>query len=1164
MGTTFQSETTFQLAEGITVTQQANGKGTILTIHLARPDEAILHWGLNSQLGGAWTLPPEKNWPQGTKIAGAGAVRTPFSGNGHKQVTIHLDTPTPWRGLSFVVYSPKENRWIKSGGSDFVVPLPRGGRSPEEALTAWQGDEPAARQTFALDGGDRLAVAMVRAAARVQVRFVCDAAGPLALHWGLAWRFQSEWQIPTESYRPRGTVLVNDKAAEIAFTEKDGLQYLEMVFTKPTEEQGPRGLRFVLRQAENVWLKSGGSDLFVALFEPERDRRFPTPRLAELAEQIVSVETCAGSWTLMHRFNLCHDLLANAENDEDALALLFAWLRFSAIRQLDWQRNYNTKPRELSHAQDRLTARLAGVWRSHSADSHSRFWARQMFTTLGRGGEGQRVRDEILHIMHRNNIKEMAGHFIEEWHQKLHNNTTPDDVAICQAYLAFLRSNGDTATFYRTLEAEGVSRARLESFERPIKSAPTFFAGRKEVLIGEFENFLKILKSVHSGTDLESAVSAARGRLDGAMNQQLDRLLQSRGKDSNALSVAREVATVRANLSNIMSSFKDDTSLRDLLFLDLALEDCLRSAIERQNVSRLTLDELEELIRFSLQNLNLTVGSQELSFCAGHWEKLLALPRDKEDWPLRALSVSERVGRWVAEFTHTLYQRLQPKAEALGGAFQVEKWTIPLFSEDVIRGGPAFALSLLLRPLERLLREAAGLGGWQVVSSAHAAGKVHCVQRLHDVQSERFADPIVLIADEVSGDEEIPEGVKAVLSAATLDLVAHLAVRARNAGVLFATCFDAEEYQRLKSLTGKTLALSVSASGDVQYAEGEAPIAEVGREEHPSPPSGSRPSPQPSPSFVGWVIGQDEFKPGVVGAKSLNLNGLRGRLPDWIHFPKSIAVPFGILERVLAEERNRRLKDECEELLARAGDNPSPMLAAVREKVMKLSAPTELQAALNQQWLRAGLPFVAWEPSWQAIRRVWASKWNDRAYLSRRARRVPHDSLYMAVLIQEVVPADYAFVLHTANTLTGDHDELFGEIVLGMGESLVGNYAGRALGFVCHKSDLKPRILSYPSKKIGIYGKGVIFRSDSNGEDLEGFAGAGLYDSYLAEAPEHRLLDYRNEKLEWDYAFREERLRCIARAGVEVERLLGTAQDIEGAVIGGRLYVVQTRPQVGL
>jgi hypothetical protein len=27
---------------------------------------------------------------------------------------------------------------------------------------------------------------------------------------------------------------------------------------------------------------------------------------------------------------------------------------------------------------------------------------------------------------------------MEEWHQKLHNNTTPDDVPICKAYIAFL------------------------------------------------------------------------------------------------------------------------------------------------------------------------------------------------------------------------------------------------------------------------------------------------------------------------------------------------------------------------------------------------------------------------------------------------------------------------------------------------------------------------------------------------------------------------------------------------------------------------------------------------------------------------------------------------------------------------------------------------------
>ena len=178
----------------------------------------------------------------------------------------------------------------------------------------------------------------------------------------------------------------------------------------------------------------------------------------------------------------------------------------------------------------------------------------------------------------------------------------------------------------------------------------------------------------------------------------------------------------------------------------------------------------------------------------------------------------------------------------------------------------------------------------------------------------------------------------------------------------------------------------------------------------------------------------------------------------------------------------------------------------------------------------------------------------------------------MAVLIQEVIEADYAFVIHTVNPLTGNQDEIYAEVVLGLGETLVGNYPGRALSFVCRKSELERRkrpesgvqLVAYPSKSVGLYGRGVIFRSDSNGEDLEGFAGAGLYDSYLAEEPEQRILDYTHERLVWDAPFQGGLLRAIARIGIEVERLLGAPQDIEGAVAGDRYFIVQTRPQVGL
>lgn len=60
-----------------------------------------------------------------------------------------------------------------------------------------------------------------------------------------------------------------------------------------------------------------------------------------------------------------------------------------------------------------------------------------------------------------------------------------------------------------------------------------------------------------------------------------------------------------------------------------------------------------------------------------------------------------------------------------------------------------------------------------------------------------------------------------------------------------------------------------------------------------------------------------------------------------------------------------------------------------------------------------------WEGSWAAIKRVWASKWNERAVLSLRRARLSHSTLEMAVLCQAVVPAQYAFVAHTTNPMTG-------------------------------------------------------------------------------------------------------------------------------------------------
>ena len=58
----------------------------------------------------------------------------------------------------------------------------------------------------------------------------------------------------------------------------------------------------------------------------------------------------------------------------------------------------------------------------------------------------------------------------------------------------------------------GVTRERLESFDRPVKGEPQWFDGKKDALIRDFRHYLGILKSVHSGADLQASAAAAGSR----------------------------------------------------------------------------------------------------------------------------------------------------------------------------------------------------------------------------------------------------------------------------------------------------------------------------------------------------------------------------------------------------------------------------------------------------------------------------------------------------------------------------------------------------------------------------------------------------------------------------------------------------------------------------
>ena len=73
-----------------------------------------------------------------------------------------------------------------------------------------------------------------------------------------------------------------------------------------------------------------------------------------------------------------------------------------------------------------------------------------------------------------------------------------------------------------------------------------------------------------------------------------------------------------------------------------------------------------------------------------------------------------------------------------------------------------------------------------------------------------------------------------------------------------------------------------------------------------------------------------------------------------------------------------------------------------------------------------------------AVRRCWASLWTTRAIAYRRREGIAPADVALAVVVQELVDADAAGVLFTADPVTGVTDRMIVNATWGLGESLVG------------------------------------------------------------------------------------------------------------------------------
>lgn len=169
----------------------------------------------------------------------------------------------------------------------------------------------------------------------------------------------------------------------------------------------------------------------------------------------------------------------------------------------------------------------------------------------------------------------------------------------------------------------------------------------------------------------------------------------------------------------------------------------------------------------------------------------------------------------------------------------------------------------------------------------------------------------------------------------------------------------------------------------------------------------------------------------------------------------------------------------------------------------------------------------------EAIKKCWVSLFTDRAITYRAKNSFGHHSVFLSVVVQEMVFPEIAGVMFTADPLTGRRKTVSVNASFGLGEALVSglvtadSYQVRS-GKITKKEIGKKKIAIYPLPEGG-----------TATEDLP------------PEKQEQQVLE-------------DGRIIELAKLGQKIENHYGLEQDIEWAYAEGKFYILQSRPITSL
>jgi pyruvate,water dikinase len=205
---------------------------------------------------------------------------------------------------------------------------------------------------------------------------------------------------------------------------------------------------------------------------------------------------------------------------------------------------------------------------------------------------------------------------------------------------------------------------------------------------------------------------------------------------------------------------------------------------------------------------------------------------------------------------------------------------------------------------------------------------------------------------------------------------------------------------------------------------------------------------------------------------------------------------------------------------------------AVRSSATAEDLPQAAFAGQQDTYLNV----IGEQPLLDAVRKCWGSLWSERAISYRARQGIDQKTVKLAVVVQELVAAEAAGVMFTANPVSGARDEIVVDANPGLGEAVVSGLVTPD-HFVIHNQHGR---LEIRERKLG------------------------RREAIVQALPEGGTYQIEGEALDVQLTMPDQLVLRLAHTGLDIQRHFGRPQDIEWAVAKSKVHILQARPITAL